>query len=83
MAYEITDELKSVVLHTLAATAIGIVSIQFEKYISFVIGGAVLFGLSLFVKYVLKKKETKWWLGNGLWPFLITWLAVWTIAMNL
>lgn len=83
MAFQFTKEMQSVVLHTVAATALGILSIQVDKTFAFILGAIFLSLLNLVVKFLLKKKETSWWLANGVWPFMITWLAIWTIAMNI
>jgi len=45
------------------------------------LGLAVLFAFWGGLKKALKlDKDNKWWLGNGVWPYVMLWLFVWALV---
>lgn len=46
------------------------------------LGTLVVFWFGL--KKALKlEKDNKWWLGNGIWPYVMFWLFVWALVFYL
>ena len=78
------DDKISVLVHTIAGGIVGYVSTSFETLYAGLIGFVVLFILGGIVMNLGKeKKDFKWWLGNGLFVYIFTWMAVWVLFYNL
>lgn len=80
---ELTDELKSTVLHFLAGILMGFISFKLGRNAGIAVSILAAFALSKLTLIAFKSKEKKWWLGNGLWPYLTSWIASWTIFINM
>jgi len=91
-----TPELKSSLLHAFIGCIIGLVS-SFVNGGWLALGMVLVFSWAtgLVVRSVLKwqpaveqpdgtkKYATKWWLGNGFYPFFAFWLFCWVLFYNI
>ncbi|MFH1127683.1 MAG: hypothetical protein ABIG84_04675 [archaeon] len=80
------ERMISTLMHTFAGVGMGYVSKDIiagygGSTVAFV-GAVVLILMNQVVKFGLKKHEFNWWMGNGIWPYLSTWFAVWVIVLN-
>ena len=81
---EFTNEMKSVLAHFAIGAIFGYVSfILGNRNYALILGAAMAYGLSHLSQKLFKPEEKKWWLGNGLWPYLTAWIASWTIFLNM
>ena len=83
---EYKEMITCALMHTVAGAGIGYVSKDIVasyggSMVAF-IGAVVLILMFQVVKFGLKKREFSWWMGNGIWPFLAMWYAVWVVALN-
>lgn len=81
------ERMAATVLHTVFGAAVGYLSKDIlaaygGAMVAFV-GAVTLVIMNQFVKYILKKHDFTWWMGNGIWPYLTTWFAVWTFVINM
>lgn len=75
--------IQATLLHTIAGLA--------NAYYVEAVGGASplaalllsLAVLRLLSQKMWKEKDRKWWVSNGLLPFLLVFLAAWTIMLNI
>ena len=77
-------EIKTVVLFFFAGIITGYVSFLMNNSTAGA-GLAILCALGLTYAVNMKskeKKDVKWWLGNGVFIFLVTWFVFWTIFYN-
>ena len=82
MNIEITNEMKSTFLHFVIGALMGLFSIKLGRNLALSIGILIAWGMSKLSKQLFKH-EKKWWMGNGLWPYLTAWIASWTIFLNM
>jgi len=84
---ELTLEDKSFVLHSTTGAAMGLVSTLLPKEAAGMLAIMLMYGIWAAFRHVMKLDPkthgTKWWLGNGLYPYLIIWLFVWVFAYNI
>lgn len=92
---EITLELKVVLIHVAIGAIIGVISSYLStNFTAVLMAIVVLLAMRTITKQVtLKAKETdsdktptydtKWWLSNGLYPYVVFWLLIWILFYNL
>lgn len=74
------DEVKSVTIYTLAGIAAGLLALfQLQGRYMALIGFVVMFGLFALTMKIFKKAP-KWFIGNGIWPYIATWYATWVVV---
>jgi ABC-type branched-subunit amino acid transport system permease subunit len=91
-----TPELKSTLVHALVGSIVGLVSSfltsgKLALAMLLVFSWATGQAIQKFSKWQPKvaqsngveKYQTKWWLGNGFYPFLIFWLFCWVLFYNI
>lgn len=69
-------------LHTIVGVIAGYVSIVLPQLYAIPLGIALLVVVGTISMIVSHKKETKWWLVNGIWIYLLVWLVAWTFFLN-
>ncbi len=83
---DITLEEKSFILHSTAGAAMGLVSIFLPKQAAGILAIAVMYAVWVVFRQSMKLDPkthgVKWWLGQGVYPFLTLWLFVWVLAYN-
>lgn len=81
------EQMISMLMHTLAGCGMGYISVDlvasYGGSMVAAIGAIALILMNQVVKFGLKKHEFNWWMGNGIWPYLSTWFAVWVFVLNL
>lgn len=81
--FEITEELKSMMLFSGAGIAVGdISSIIGSALYALPVGIAALLG----IKHGAQKlfvKESSWVMANGMMPYVTFWYMVWVLAINI
>jgi hypothetical protein len=78
------DEKTSVLIHTAAGMGMGYFSISFTTLQSILIGLLLLILLGRVIEKVVKeKRDFKWWIANGFFIYLSTWLVVWVFFYNM
>jgi hypothetical protein len=73
----------SVLIHVLMGLIVGIVSPVFGSgyyALAFVIFGAILLGHG--VQKLVGNRGFSWWIGNGLFIYLLVWVDVWVFIAN-
>lgn len=75
------DEIKSTAIYSISGLLVGALSPRVAMNITAFIGFILLYVLIVTTKKIFKK-DMKWFLGNGVWPYLTTWFAVWVILLN-
>ncbi len=77
----------SVAVNSIAAIIMGWVSViltsMSRTLVAGVAGIVVMVVLGFIVQFATKNKDRKWWLGNGVFIFLLVWLVSWTTFLNL
>lgn len=90
---EITLELKTAILHIIVGSFIGFISNFMKSNITALLMAIVILLAVRRLSYTFfkisehatenQKYDTKWWLSNCAYPYLIFWLFVWIIFYNL
>lgn len=78
------NEKISVLLHSATGIIAGVVS-NFLGAPVYALGAAiiVLYATGRTTEFVAEKEGFKWWLGNGVVPFLFIWLISWILLFNI
>jgi hypothetical protein len=73
----------SLLIHLVAGTAIGALSIVLGRAL-YALGVAIVVAILLgnVTERVVGKKKFSWWLGNGLFVYLFVWIDVWIFLVN-
>lgn len=80
---EINQARICILVHLIVATVIGFISFQLaNKFISIGLGITMLIITGFATEKLLKKKDIKFWLGNGLVIYIFVWLISWTYFIN-
>ncbi len=79
---KIREEVKSTLIFAGIGFIIGLLSAKLSIKQIGLIGLLVLVVLLNMTPKMFKKKEFKFFIGNGIWPYLITWFAVWILMLN-
>jgi hypothetical protein len=80
---ELLQSKVSVVIHTIAGIIVGLLSINFDVWLSFLIGIILLFGIGYMGEILFGKKGFKWWLSNGFIVYIFVWLVTWIYFFNI
>lgn len=77
-------DLRTTLLFAVLGIVIGYISFLIKSNIaSFVIMVIVLVAAKFLGQRMVKeKKDSKWWLGNGLVVYILLWFVAWTIFYN-
>ena len=89
---EITMEEKSFIVHTLGGVSVGFISaflsgmsLTGTQVLLFAV--VILYGIGMGFRRGLKldpaKYNFRWWLANGIYPYMCFWLFVWILLTNL
>lgn len=95
MNYKPTIEFKCAVIHLVVGSIVGFISsLLTSNWVILLMMLVVLFATGQVAERILKYGEEKtpsgekkyggkWWLSNGVWPYIIFWLFVWIIFYNI
>lgn len=77
-------EIKAVLLFFAAGIIVGYVSFLLNNTLA---STALAVICAVVLTYVVnrrskEKKDAKWWIGNGIFVFLVSWFVFWTIFYN-
>jgi len=83
----LTAEDKSFIVSAIAGTAAGLLSAYLTSIQALIASIIALKLLQMAVTKALplepEQKEFKWWAANGIYPYAIFWVVVWTLAKNI
>jgi hypothetical protein len=73
--------------HMVLAIIVGWLSVTVSgvlgNWLTVVTGFVIVIAYGYVLERFLGKKGIKWWIGNGLFIYLLVWLVAWTFLFNL
>ena len=83
----LTAEDKSFLVYTLAGVFVGLISVSLENMQALTFSLVLLYTLGKLSPRLFslegEKKEFKWLLANGIYPYTIFWIFIWVLAKNI
>lgn len=74
----------SVLIHAATGVGAGIISsLLANPMYNLAAALVILFGTGKVTEFVAEREDFKWWIGNGVVPYIFLWLISWVFLFNL
>jgi len=80
---EIGEDEKCKLLHIFLGIPMGILSAFISNKLAVLVSLLALLAFGHVLQRYYKNKDFKWWVANGIYSFIVSWLFVWIFTYNL